>query len=361
LNPLYFREDADPLALARSLLDERRRAPVDMRFRKEPWILFLIAAGFLLGCSADRGTPDAGTDSSDASLAGDGNEVGSAEGHEDGDGVDGGVPDGDHAGEGGDLLEGELELVIPEGSRRCRFARDHDAPEVLANKGRVWFSAGSVRFRRDQEEFSSGLELVEKVELAPDGREPRSLGPGVFQRTVIADEPNAREIYRYDYEQRFEDGDELLQVIIRVDFYAVDGEIEERVKVFEDVFVLLAHPPSSAYLIEGCPPDVAEGETRCAANGDRIVLGTSCSVAAPSCDLVWARFVRGGQERTVDDFFRLATGFHHHFFSRSYRVVFSEPIDSIEIVDIPPVTVDGGVEEIVYSTGERHVLVPCEK
>ena len=176
---------------------------------------------------------------------------------------------------------------------------------------------------------------------------------------MIADEPYAREIYRYDYEQRFEDGDEMFQVIVRVDFYAVDGEIGERVKLFEDVFVLLADPSSSGYLIEGCAPDVAEGETRCAANGDRIVLGVSCGGALPACDLVWARFVRGGRERTVDDFFRLAMGFHHHFFSMSYRVVFNDPIDSIEIVDIPPVTVDGGVEEIVYSTGERHALVPC--
>ena len=153
--------------------------------------MFLIVTGFLLGCSSDQGTPDGGLDSGDAGLADDGYEPGPVESREDGgDGVEDEAPDGDpgtdraadgHAGEGDDLTEGELELVIPEGSRRCRYAPDHDAPDVLANKARAWFRAGSVRFQRDQVEFSPGWELVEKVELAPDGRDARSLGPGVFR------------------------------------------------------------------------------------------------------------------------------------------------------------------------------------
>lgn len=169
-------------------------------------ILAFLAVSACSGGSASLTDGDPGTD-----RAADGGGDGLVDAHDAGDEPDDGGVDG--------LSEGELELVVPPGSRRCRYAPDHDAPEVLASKARVWFSAGSVRFHQDQVEFSPGWEMVEKVELAPDGREALSLGPGVFWRTVIDDPVYAREIYRFDYEQRFEDGGEMFQVVVRADFY----------------------------------------------------------------------------------------------------------------------------------------------
>jgi hypothetical protein len=255
--------------------------------------------------------------------------------------------------------DGIFGLIVPEGSRRCRYAPDYDAWDVIERKARVSLQAGHVRIDPDLPEFPLDWELVGKLELAPDGREAQSLGPGVFWRTVYT-QPDSTELYSFDYEQVFEDQGDVFQVIVRVNFNVVDGKAEEPVKPFEDAFVLFGEG-SGSHRIEKCAPDGVEGYTVCTANGDRIVLAVWSSAGQQSLDLAWAEFARGSEQRFVDDFFRLAYGYHHHNFSPSHLIDLSEPLYGIHRLLMPP-----NVNSVQYFNEsqillEEQPIVTCDR
>jgi hypothetical protein len=220
-----------------------------------------------------------------------------------------------------------------------------------ALKGRIRLRPGTVLLPRSEPAVE--VDWVEAVELGPQKESAQSQGPGVFTRDIEGSEDDG--IYRYEFRQSFQAGQDPFEVVFRTSFEVQGGAAVEPVLVLDQESLSVdpwnPHVYPSRFTLEGirddgtpdlvqkyctCNPDrfrhaAVEAET---AQGDTLSLELWCpewdhmrwSGSCP-CFLVSARFVRGGEQREVQEHFRLAySAGGQHCWNVSFLVVFEDPV-----------------------------------
>jgi hypothetical protein len=284
------------------------------------WVLMcslLLAFGFLTSCSTTAHTgQDAGVDTGDVAT--------------DGDGDFGAEADDQQPDDGADLDDECLEFRILEHHRMCGWDKYPVAPESPPVKARVSFLEGVHCLSTTRDAFDA--DLVDRVELGPDGRTLVSLSSGRFTR----DEAQAQ--VRYEFIQVFDDQGELYELSLEIKFELDGGVPVSRVRTLEEVLGSLSSDTMSMALhAYRCPEHYPAGRPfeLCMANGDRIQYSEWCTYGQywsvrESGDLTSLAWTRDTEQRVADDFFGLfLLPSHHCWGDNGGLVFFEEPLGSI--------------------------------
>jgi hypothetical protein len=314
-----------------------------------------------IGCSEGGASsePDGADGQEDAGLDADG-----ADGQDAGpDGADG----GDEGGPADVDLGRGFGLLVPDGARVCSLAGTWSAREAHRNQGRVALRPGAIVLPREAERLSA--DWIESVELGPEGELAFPRSEGEFVRHLQGTPENG--VYTYEFVQGFQAGERALELAFGFAFEVRDDAPVDPWLVLDaqalrcdpwnpcDPWGGLACCQLRAPLMDPVYPnarelrfltcaqevfrridvrvgiagrDELELTFRCPDHEMVIVnLGTVCP-----CALVAATFRRGAEQRTVEDFFRLAAvSYNHCNLSQEALVVLAEPLGEVAAVLVP--------------------------
>lgn len=304
------------------------------------WLLvLLVAAG--AGCSPSSGEKDAG-DARDAADAGDARDAGDS--FVAGDTVDAGADrpaDEDFDG---------WTLVFPQDLSFCGWnALERIAPPYAPfdHKLRITLRAATVRWTQGQERAE--VELIEQVEVSPDGEAALPVGPGVLEVTVMTD--SQQTWYRFDYVQQHQVGGRTLTASFG---FVLRDPPAKGVFPVEEV---LTPENNTCSLRQGQTGGRVEAE---AVNGDRIVFdyryvlsfscppGMACLTPYGLGDPERGEFTRRADQRTVDSYFRLGLACAHHGGPDRFLMIFDEPLGGIHGVTLMPDQMGGMDYQVAY-------------
>jgi len=234
----------------------------------------------------------------------------------------------------------EFELVVPEDTLLCStFAEGDDCVRCSwESKSRVTLRAGTFVMPKDQEEFE--LDWVMGVEVSP-GEEAGPAGAGLFTRNTEGD------LQRYEYRRIYLLGDQEHELVMRVDFsesqpvLTLDAATLNLGERFHGSVSVGYQRPK----LISCDYSSLESQERILlmGNGDRLELslkGFEVMHGHPwpgmtyRFDIAEARFTRGPEQRTTDEFFLTAATLNHHGPIPSYWVILEEPLDGIHALTV---------------------------
>jgi hypothetical protein len=321
------------------------------QFRSVSWLLALIfSATLLAACSSgENGTADG--DAHDAWDAGSDPGADVADlGADVADQVDGGDEDPADSGTDQDNADSDLgenfAILAPANAQMCTLRNSQDLREVLGQKGILIFKEGLWILPRDSEYFE--LDLIERVELSPDGDPLVSSGPGQFTRTIQGTPDDG--IYTYRLNQSFERAGEQFWLELTANFNVSGGVAQAPLITVDDQEILGTRcgPAVMASIASNtwqnsfvtCQFDNRDLFTPTRAevsveNGDLIhfhmALSYVCCCFLPGdfAELTATSFFRGQEERHVTSFFRQAFTSQHHIFGQSLLAVFDQPVGSV--------------------------------
>ncbi|MBN2495806.1 MAG: hypothetical protein JXR96_14545 [Deltaproteobacteria bacterium] len=185
----------------------------------------------------------------------------------------------------------------------------------------------------DRDEFE--LDLIGRVTLSPDGAESAALGPGVFRFWRDDWGPGQPEYCIFDYRQPFLADAGAFDVSFGFYLECQTGAI------WEMPANLGPGPYPCDRLDENTPGHVAAT----AANGDQVEFdfyyyeGCEKTIGFGLCPMFFGDpsrgcFTRGQEERETTDYYALALSCIHHGPPRTFLMVFDQPLDGIQAVEL---------------------------
>lgn len=293
------------------------------------WILVLLSCAGL-GCSSSSGDSDAGHQA-DAGDAGDA----------------GGDPAGDRPGD--EAIDGWI-LHFPEGLSFCTWnALERTAPPYAPFDHKLRIQVRSVSVPWPAQRQEAEVELIERVEVSPDGAVAQPVGPGMLRVSVHGGEPGAWYEFRYEQECSLEGS----PVVASFGFTLRDPPEAGAI----DVGDFLVPEDNTCTL----HPGQAEGRVEAVAeNGDEVVFdyryllsfdcppGMACLTPYGLGDPKQATFTRDADQRTVTSYFRLGLACAHHGGPDRFLVIFDTPLDGVHGLTLVPVPMGGMDYQIEY-------------
>jgi len=260
---------------------------------------------------------------------------GAEDGGQDGAADDGG-PDG-----ADELLEGTYELRVPAATRLCALTAlvPPGYAESLQEKVRVSLRAGEVRLPFAQ--ASAEVELVDSVEIGPDGLAGTPTGPGVLAHTAGAGQD---ELHALTFRQPFRAGGATLEV---VGTFAVQVQAGAALPLTLDDALLTGG--AQGFRVARATGDVSLvpcglGPFTCAVHdltlegGDRLQI-EACAFCPPDwlCKaslggLRRAEFDRTRVHRDAEDYFLLAHVWAHHDWGQTALVVLEPAVGTLRAI-----------------------------
>ena len=294
-----------------------------MRFWLVPLVLSFVFN--IVGCSGSGGTADGSLDGNDAS-------------------------DGD-AGQA-DEIETPFRLIFEEGAQACaQFADNRTAAQELALRGHILFNTTSLSLPRDVDNLAA--DFIKEVQVS---------GPDPVTATADGDAEITHHkqtalwgwCHIYEFNQAFLAGSRPVVINAVFKFCRKNGVSDPEQLVFDQddpgvapqglvedsqVAIMGLLDSGEDYLTEkqfyrSCTyPDLAQYEiTVELADNDQIVLYKRYQqplMASGPAALTRAEIDIDGQQRTVDDYFKLAYAADMHNFNERYLVVLDPPLGSI--------------------------------
>jgi hypothetical protein len=295
---------------------------------------------------------------------------------------DAGIGDGDGNGNGDDGSGGpdldlgdDFGLLIPAETQACSQAvisgNTWDIFGEYRTKGRVTFAAGLWRLPRDGDSLE--VDWIEKVELGPERDEPTPQGIGTFSRTITGTPDDG--IYRYEYVQAFDLNGESYTLTFKTAFVVSGGVAEKPLKTIDHAFISTADDYAGMdFMLTGeygsgrvhsfttcrhelyrdVPYDVA------VENGDQLHIDQKFRPGGMykicPAELKRAVFVRGQEQREVDNFFRLAYTAGQHNWFQKFLIVFDQPVGSVHALLVDEDNMTSGASQMQYLDADLDVI-----
>jgi hypothetical protein len=242
--------------------------------------------------------------------------------------------------------------------------RAGDVVQEYRHKGRITLREGLVRLPRGQESVEA--DWIESIELGPAGTQAVPTGAGRFDRTLQGTAENGT--WRYSYTQELSLDGEPVSIAFRAEFEVAGGTALDPLLVLDTGTLSIDawNPPATARFdmqawwqdpdsplgevhqaYAACDTDLfdrvrvgidIEGghrldlEYRCPDHSQTIIiLSTVCP-----CPLVSAVFDADGQQRQVEDHFRLVfSSTNHCDMDQRTLVVLDQPVGAIFAIYVP--------------------------
>jgi len=280
--------------------------------------VFWLLSG--LACSSGSNDGDGGID--DGAIDADGGDPGlDADGGDPGHEPDGGDP--------GQFADG-LTLRIPQNLTLCNMNGAWTLLDWPYLKVRATLKAGQMNLPLPEAQDEFYMDMVERVEISPDGETIQPLDQGRFRFSRVDYGPEYPEYCVYNYTQNYQIDTEVYQLYTGFFFECEVGPIWELPGNMWPGFC-------PCHSLETYTPGKV---TTTMANGDRIVFdyyyyeGCALWIGDGLCPMYMGdpskgRFERGQDERVVNDFFSLALECAHHGPPRYFLMVFDQPLDGI--------------------------------
>lgn len=248
-------------------------------------------------------------------------------------------------------------MVVPTGMAFCQ-------PQSAI----VTLRPGLIRLPRDQEVFAA--DLVESVQLGPDGRKASAATAGIFTRGT--DWGGYAQLYEYTFRQSFLDGLDSVVFELIMAYGLQDGVPTMQVRnVMHSDRATLSRAGFPWLLLPCNDPHSHEVTAQvCLQNGDRVgwtarIWGYGNTPAY--CVLLQATLARGAEQRIINDFHSMNCSCGHHCFGATFMAKLNPPwgeIHQVRIVtgdddyDPAPATVSyiNGMDELLFTVSE----VPCQ-
>ncbi len=303
-------------------------------------IIFVL--GLYTGCGGGGGKQDGGLDA---------------------DGGNGDLP-GDPGGADLDLGE-DFAILVPAGTQICTMCGYlNDVVPEYEHKGRITLAPGLIRLPRSQDSLE--VDWIQKIELGPARTLALSQGPGRFDRTLQGSPDNGT--YRYEFTQPFLVDGNAFNIMFSADF-EVENKTAANPVLSLDPQTLSVNPWSSSSTIpfelkaEWQDPSsplgkVVQKYSACnydffhptevevdIQGGDQLRMSFRCpdhsstivilSTVCP-CPLASASFTSGGQQRDIQDHFRLVfISWNHCNISQHSLIVIDQPLSGVSAISVP--------------------------
>jgi hypothetical protein len=295
---------------------------------------------FGVGCSSSNNNQDAGQSDADGTNG------------SDGDGTNGSDADGlngsDDGGQNGDF--DDYVVNIPAGLSFCQWnaLATKSAPYGdFEGKIRITLKEASINWPKEQE--SLDIDLIERVEISPDGLQAESRGPGQLQARLAGNEMLMW--LSFSYSQDYGLGSQ--------DFSASFGF--HIVMPFDGRQINLTDYLTSDHNLCQARDDQVQGKvTAETANGDIMEFeyyyvlsftcppGMACLTPYGLGDVSKAVFTSGAEVRSVDNYFRYGLRCGHHDGPYSFMAFFELALGNIHGVELVRKTMGGGIYELIY-------------
>ncbi len=253
------------------------------------------------------------------------------------------------AGEGDDGLLGWT-LSFPAGLQLCGWNAmvRHSPPYApFDHKVRLTLREAAVDWPQGQESLQ--VDLLDRVEVGPDGAAAAAVGPGLLEaRTYTGGQQTW---IGFDYIQEFNLAGRPIPASFG--FFLRDTQTTGEVEV-ADLF-------EGEHNTCGLSPGQTEGKvTATAANGDVVVFdyryilsflcppGMACLTPYGLGDPDRGEFTRGADQRVVTNYFRLGLDCVHHGGPNRFIMIFDAPLNGVHGVTLAPQTPGGFQYDITY-------------
>lgn len=242
---------------------------------------------------------------------------------------------------------GDLELVIPDGTRLCTvWGWGGDSVRFnWEGKGRVTLNPGTIVFPKDQPEVPANP--IATVEAWPGvGADP--VAAAAFLRSVEV--RGDLELHTYEFVQSFTADNRSIDVVLRAEYEFEGGAARDPVVVLDDPTLFdwtrysgSFHEQWNQIPLVSCHFDYLEERVRTIRvdNGDRITFwmrGREEEFTWPqpsmvfSFELVRTRIERGAEVREVSGFFDLSSSMNHHGCCPGYLARFDRPLGDVNLI-----------------------------
>jgi hypothetical protein len=301
------------------------------------WVLILLAM-LANACGSTSGGSDAGDRDGQFDAGGE-------------DGLsDAGDPDGQSDAGGGDDGLGGWTLGFPAGLQLCGWnAMVGGSPPYAPFDHKVRLSVREAAVRWPEEQESLQVDLLDRVEVGPDGAVADAAGSGLLEARTYT---GGQETWiGFSYTQEFDLAGR--PVPASFGFFLRDTQTTGEV----DVADLLGGEHNTC----GLGPGQTEGQVSAtAANGDVVVFdyryilsflcppGMDCLTPYGLGDPERGEFTRGADQRVVTDYFRLGLACAHHGGPESFIMIFDTPLDGIHGVTLARRTIASSEYNLTY-------------
>ncbi|MBW1810588.1 MAG: hypothetical protein JRJ87_20515 [Deltaproteobacteria bacterium] len=312
--------------------------------------LLLGAIMVVSGCSSSNGGQDAGPSDGDGTNGSD----------DDGaNGSDDGANGSDDGGQNGDF-DGWV-INIPAGLSFCQWNAlgSKSAPyENFEGKIRIFIKEASINWPENQESLE--LDLIERVEISPEGLPAESRGPGTLR--AIRQGGNGTEWLIFSYSQDYGLGAEDFNASFS--FHIVMPLASQQIDVAD--FLTADHNTCQARADQAQAKVTAE-----AANGDVIEFeyyyilsftcppGMACLTPYGLGDISKAVFTSGADVRSVENYFRYGLSCGHHEGPKRFMVFFEQALGDIRGVELAP-EIQGGINYKLTYLGQNLAVIATE-
>ena len=219
-----------------------------------------------------------------------------------------------------------FELEISPGTVMCVpgfEGRIDDVPLFLEKRALLLLQSGTLRLPKELSEFDT--DLVNRLQLGPQGSQAQVIGPGRIYHTV--EQGDYYIDHKYEFEQNYQYQDRYIAVSIHIRA-SIYPKLQE-----EFVYLVNARigDQTEAIYLSDCSVIGGQPETLsfCSDLGDGLVFtGEFARGGTPSfCLGRKAVYSKGDQERETTDYFHLGCACSHHCDSQALLMWFDTPID----------------------------------
>jgi hypothetical protein len=250
----------------------------------------------------------------------------------------------------GDDGLGGWTLDFPAGLELCGWnALVGKAPPYAPFDHKVRLGVREVSVRWLEKQESLQVDLLDRVEVGPDGAAAAATGPGLLEARVYSD--NQQTWMSFNYAQDYDLGGR--PVAASFGFFLKDPDAAGTL----DVADILEAEHNTCTL----SPGQTEGQvTATAANGDVVVFdyryllsftcppGMGCLTPYGLGDPDRGEFTRGADQRVVTDYFHLGLDCMHHGGPERFIMIFDDPLNGIYGVTLAPETMGDMQYELTY-------------
>jgi len=300
----------------------------------------MVATG---GCSSSNGNQDAGQSDADGTNGSD----------------DGGSNGSDDGGQNGDF-DGWV-INFPAGLSFCQWNALGSKSAPYGNfegKIRILLKEASINWPENQESLE--LDLIERVEISPQGLQAESRGPGTLR--AIRQGGNGTEWLIFSYSQDYGLGAEDFNASFG--FHIVMPLASQQIDVAD--FLTADHNLCQARDDQAQAKVTAE-----AANGDIVEFesyyilsftcppGMACLTPYGLGDVSKAVFTSGADVRSVENYFRYGLSCGHHEGPKRFMVFFEQALGDIRGVELAP-EIQGGINYKLTYLGQNLAVISTE-
>jgi len=226
-------------------------------------------------------------------------------------------------------------------------------------KIRIWLKESSVRWPDEQESLE--VDLVDRVEVSPDGETAESRGPGLLR--AHHSQGGSEEWIVFSYSQEYGLGSEIFQA-------SFGFHIELPVQATQiDLKALLIEEDYTCEVQAGHVRGKVSAE---AGNGDRVEFeyfyllsfycppGMACMTPNGLGDVIRGVFTGGSGERVVDSYFRTGLACGHHAGPNRFLMFFDEQLGGVHGIELAPQIQGGANYQLIY-LGENLASIRIEE